>query len=47
MSVATRSAGRHPRTRIVRWFEVATHAENWVLKSAGEVNDRPGRKLLS
>ncbi|KJK10527.1 hypothetical protein UB45_18480 [Terrabacter sp. 28] len=47
LSGSTRSAGRHPSTRMCRLFVRATHALSWVLKSAGEANVRPGRNERS
>jgi hypothetical protein len=46
-SAAHRSAGRHPRLRWVLALATTNHVASRSLKSAGEVNDRPGRNEVS
>lgn len=38
---------RAPRLRTRRMFAWSSHSASWVLKSAGEMNERPGRNEVS
>jgi hypothetical protein len=46
-SASIRSAGAQPSTRRRRWLTSASQSPSWALKSAGELNVRPGRNEVS
>jgi hypothetical protein len=47
LSASTRTAGAQPSTRLGQVLASASHPASWALKSAGEVNDRPGKNEVS
>jgi hypothetical protein len=47
LSSSSRASGLTRVVRTTRVFAVPSQWVNWVLKSAGEVNDRPGMNEVS